>query len=527
MVPSRSARTASAAVGGLATSRLDERDVAGREDRHRRGPSARAPRRSGLAYTVSDGASWPVTVPVTPHGSLPAPNLHRTGRTPRSRPRAGETTGSPMRVAALHPDDPLGPDHLAPRTGHRDASTTRREGRGCRGCSGTRRRPTRARRAGPLARARSPRADRCHCMISAAAGRAAADAGRRASGRRGRLPSPPSEAASARRCGGSLRVRLMRDMVLLSQCADWWSRYMMTDPEEPPSRFPPPGSRPLHDRARQRPLCPNRDESSRAVSRHSPLASHGGVSRCRKVWCHCSMTAPPGSARVRLARRRGRCGIPGCRPVGLRAPPRAEPVVVGRQGIFSTRRRPFGYQLSFRSGDRACDVVDLGPAPARARHRATSWAPRSDAPTSTTSPTDAALRPVPARPTWSASSPLPHRPDRLVVEIADTSSSTASSSPASADCATAGFRIALPGFYGRADAAAAAAARRLREDRRPRPRRRGRPVVDLARSTARCSSRSSSRPRRCSSQAPRSGSTSSRATSSSAPACSTAPAHGS
>ncbi|GAA3807406.1 hypothetical protein CSO01_19400 [Cellulomonas soli] len=157
-----------------------------------------------------------------------------------------------------------------------------------------------------------------------------------------------------------------------------------------------------------------------------------------------------------------------------------QPVLVARQGIFSTHGRPFAYQLSFRSGDRACESSTWGP---RQHERATAHVlgatfGRSDLETVAHGRLLFVRCP---RAYLVGELTIPHRPDRLVIEITDTELVDPQLIAGIRRLRAAGFRIALPGFYG------SAAQRRLlphadfvKIDVRDLDVE-GRPVVDVAR----------------------------------------------
>jgi EAL and modified HD-GYP domain-containing signal transduction protein len=126
-----------------------------------------------------------------------------------------------------------------------------------------------------------------------------------------------------------------------------------------------------------------------------------------------------------------------------------EHVLIGRQGIFTTRLRPFAYQLSYR----ARDLGPLGSATwSELQHeRATAHVLRA-----TFGRTD--LEQVShghwlfvrfSRAYLTGELPIPERPDRLVIEIAEHVEIDHQVIASIRRLRDRGFRIAIPGFVSR------------------------------------------------------------------------------
>lgn len=122
-----------------------------------------------------------------------------------------------------------------------------------------------------------------------------------------------------------------------------------------------------------------------------------------------------------------------------------QPVLVARQGIFSSHGRPFAYQLSFRSDEHGCRAAGWGP---RQHERATAHVlgatfGRSDLETVAHGRLLFVRCP---RAYLTGELTIPHRPDRLVIELTDTEVVDAQLLAGLRRLREAGFRICLPGF---------------------------------------------------------------------------------
>lgn len=128
-----------------------------------------------------------------------------------------------------------------------------------------------------------------------------------------------------------------------------------------------------------------------------------------------------------------------------------EPVLVARQGIFSTHGRPFAYQLSYR-------------APGQHTHTAHSWSPhqheRATAHVLGATFGRADLEHVAHGRLLFVRCPrayligdlaVPRRPDRLVIEVTDSVRVDSAVLAGVRRLREEGFRIAVPGFVSNAD----------------------------------------------------------------------------
>lgn len=128
-----------------------------------------------------------------------------------------------------------------------------------------------------------------------------------------------------------------------------------------------------------------------------------------------------------------------------------ERAVIGRQGIFSPRLHPFGYELAFRTP--GATGVDAGAWTPLQHERATSAVLRA---TFGRADVDEVghgrwLFVRCPRSFLTGQLPLPHRPDRLVVEVAASTRIDAEVVQGVRRLREQGFRVAMAGFVSRTD----------------------------------------------------------------------------